>query len=132
MITTIDNHVPTILFFQAASFTLTLSFLSLFAILPSPLIIGAVIDETCVVWGTKCGQQTNCLVYDIDRMRIYLASFPAVCIFIALLFDVGVWYHAKDLNIYDTPKTESEFDNDKKEIEYETSFTPVNLNENNK
>ena len=80
---------------------MTLSVLSLFAILPSPLIIGAVIDETCVVWGTKCGQQTNCLVYDIDRMRIYLAIFPAVCIFVAMLFDIAVWYYAKDLNIYD-------------------------------
>jgi hypothetical protein len=91
---------------------LTLSILSLFAILPSPLIIGAVIDETCVVWGTKCGQQTNCLVYDIDKMRIYLAIFPAICIFIALLFDVGVWYHAKDLKIYDsetaTPENDAE------------------------
>ena len=132
MITTIDNHVPTILFFQAASFTLTLSFLSLFAILPSPLIIGAVIDETCVVWGTKCGQQTNCLVYDIDKMRIYLAIFPAICIFIALLFDVGVWYHAKDLKIYDDSKTASECDNEEKESDFETSFTTVNLNDDKK
>jgi hypothetical protein len=89
---------------------LTLSILSLFAILPSPLIIGAVIDETCVVWGTKCGQQTNCLVYDIDKMRIYLAIFPAICICIALLFDVGVWYHAKDLKIYDSETTTPEND----------------------
>ena len=75
--------------------------LSLFAILPSPLIIGAVMDETCAVWGNKCGQQTNCLVYDIDKMRVYLAIFPAICIFVSFLFDGGVWYHAKDLKIYD-------------------------------
>jgi hypothetical protein len=59
-------------------------------------------DEACVVWGTKCGQQTNCLVFDIDKMRIYLASFPLICIVISLMFDIGVWYYAKDLEIYDS------------------------------
>jgi hypothetical protein len=41
-------------------------------------------------------------VYDIDKMRVYLAVFPAVCIFVAFLFDIGVWRHAKDLKIYDS------------------------------
>ena len=86
---------------------MTLSVLSLFAILPSPLIIGAVIDETCVVWGTKCGQQTNCLVYDIDRMRIYLAIFPAVCIFVAMLFDIAVWYYDNDVKTTTSTTTSS-------------------------
>ena len=65
-------------------------------------------------------------------MRIYLAIFPAVCIFIALLFDVGVWYHAKDLKIYDDSKTASECDNEEKESDFETSFTTVNLNDDKK
>jgi len=60
------------------------------------------VDEACVVWGTKCGQQTNCLVYDNDKMRVYLASFPLLCIVISLMFDIGVWYYAKDLEIYDS------------------------------
>lgn len=58
-------------------------------------------DETCVIWGQKCGETTNCLVYDIDKMRVYLAIFPAICIIISFIFDIGVWYHAKELSIYD-------------------------------
>jgi organic anion transporter 5A len=58
-------------------------------------------DETCVVWGEKCGETTNCLVYDIDKMRVYMAIFPAISIAIAFIFDICVWYHAKDLQIYD-------------------------------
>jgi hypothetical protein len=60
------------------------------------------VDESCVVWGTKCGQQTNCLVYDNEKMRIYLASFPLLCTVISLMCDMGVWYYAKDLEIYDS------------------------------
>ncbi len=56
-------------------------------------------------------------------MRIYLAIFPAICIFIALLFDVGVWYHAKNLKIYDSETTS---DVDEKELEHETTFTTEN------
>lgn len=41
--------------------------------------------------------------------RLYIVRFPsyslntiaASCVFISVLFDVGVWYYAKDLKMYD-------------------------------
>ncbi len=36
---------------KAASFTLTVSLLSLFAFLPSPIIFGKLVDAACVLWG---------------------------------------------------------------------------------
>jgi len=59
------------------------------------------LDETCQIWGEKCGQVTNCLVYDTDKMRHYTVIFPILCITISLIFDFIVWYFVKDLEIFD-------------------------------
>lgn len=88
---------------KAASITLTVSILSLLAFLPSPIIYGAIMDETCILWDTtSCGETTHCLVYDTDRMRNYMALMPSVCLILTLLCDIGVWYYAKGMNIYDS------------------------------
>ncbi|XP_061658420.1 solute carrier organic anion transporter family member 2B1 isoform X2 [Syngnathoides biaculeatus] len=39
------------------------------AFMPCPVLYGAVIDTTCVLWDRKCGKQTSCLYYDLDRFR---------------------------------------------------------------
>uniref|UniRef100_A0A4W3GJB5 Uncharacterized protein n=1 Tax=Callorhinchus milii TaxID=7868 RepID=A0A4W3GJB5_CALMI len=38
--------------------------------LPGPILYGRVIDKTCIHWETKCGEQTACRYYDLDRFRI--------------------------------------------------------------
>jgi sodium-independent organic anion transporter len=86
---------------KAASMTLTLSVLSLFALLPSPVVFGALIDSSCEIWSTKCGQTRNCLVYDTESMRKYLCTLVACAFAVTFLLDVSVWYCVKDLNIYD-------------------------------
>ena len=43
--------------------------MSLFAMLPSPIIYGAIIDNTCLLWQEECGETTNCLLYDTDKLR---------------------------------------------------------------
>ena len=45
------------------------AFLSLFAMLPAPLIYGHLIDTTCDQWQFECGETTNCVLYDADRLR---------------------------------------------------------------
>ena len=43
--------------------------MSLLAMLPSPIIFGSIIDNTCLLWQEECGETTNCLLYDTDRLR---------------------------------------------------------------
>ncbi|XP_023254841.1 solute carrier organic anion transporter family member 2B1 [Seriola lalandi dorsalis] len=39
------------------------------AFMPGPVLYGSVIDTTCILWGKKCGKQTSCLYYNLDRFR---------------------------------------------------------------
>ncbi|XP_041657732.1 solute carrier organic anion transporter family member 2B1 isoform X2 [Cheilinus undulatus] len=39
------------------------------AFMPGPVLYGSVIDTTCLLWGKKCGKQTSCLYYNLDRFR---------------------------------------------------------------
>lgn len=88
---------------KSASITFSISFLSLFAFLPSPIVYGAVLDTTCKLWDTtKCGETTHCLIYDTDAMRYYLSFLPAGFIFLAFLCDLCVFYYAKGLTIYES------------------------------
>ena len=113
---------------KSASITLSVSFLSLFAFLPSPIVYGALLDRTCILWDTtKCGETTHCLVYDTDAMRNYLAFFPAAFIILATLADVGVYYYSKDLTIYDDTN-EQDTSEDGHELGDTKSFKDVNLN----
>ena len=56
-------------------------FMSLLAMLPSPILYGALIDNTCVLWQEECGETTNCLIYDTERLR-------KVCVTVNLYLEV--------------------------------------------
>lgn len=43
--------------------------IGLFGNVPCPIIYGAVIDSTCLVWDTICGKQGACKQYDKDAFR---------------------------------------------------------------
>lgn len=47
----------------------------LMASVPGPIIIGYVIDQTCSLWKTKCGQRGNCLNYDYDKLGWIIVSY---------------------------------------------------------
>ena len=98
-------------------------FLSLFAMLPAPMVYGAIIDGTCVLWQRECGETTNCLLYDTVKLRRTLMLTTAFIMLVGVVFDIGVWcvremlqilnifnadngcktysrYHSKDLVIF--------------------------------
>ena len=54
--------------------------------LPSPIIMGAIIDKTCTLWQMECGEQSNCILYDLDLMRKYVMSFTASIMIIGSLY----------------------------------------------
>ena len=87
---------------KAASFTLSVSFLSLLAFLPGPIVFGSLFDNSCVIWSKNCdGSTANCLVYDSYSMRTGLGGLALVCMLLTALCDFGVWWFVPaDLDIY--------------------------------
>ncbi|XP_077302634.1 organic anion transporting polypeptide 33Ea [Arctopsyche grandis] len=85
---------------------LLLLMISLFALIPGPIMYGSIIDSTCIEWGEKCGQRTNCLMYNKDQFRLYINATAFCFTFIAVLLDGVVCYLGKDLDLYgdDEPK----------------------------
>merc|ERR1711997_304484 len=98
---------------KSLSLAFNVVFLSLIGMLPSPIIMGAIIDKTCTLWQMECGEQSNCILYDLDLMRKYVMSFTASIMIIGVLFDVAVWYYSKDVVLFSTDEN-SETEESKK------------------
>ncbi|XP_059613650.1 solute carrier organic anion transporter family member 3A1-like [Phlebotomus argentipes] len=79
------------------SFTIT----SLFAFIPSPIVFGAIMDSTCILWGKTCSGTGNCWRYDGPSLRYFLNTVTSLSIAIAVIFDLIVWYLVKDLVVFD-------------------------------
>jgi len=86
---------------KSLSFAFQVVFMSLFAMLPSPIIFGSIIDNTCLLWQEECGETTNCLLYDTDALRQALMLTTAGIMVMGVVCDVAVVYYAKDLKIFD-------------------------------
>ena len=86
---------------KAASMALGFGLISLFALLPAPLVYGALIDSACAVWAERCGKRGNCLVYDADKLRHNFCGLTTAVLLVGFVFDLGVWYYIKDVEIYD-------------------------------
>lgn len=76
----------------------------LLATLPSPVLWGAIIDGTCLLWSSSCeGKTGDCQIYDADTLRLKFVLFEnsrslfrihlvfAAFRFISLFTDVYVW-----------------------------------------
>lgn len=86
---------------KAAALTVTVSFVSAFALLPSPIIFGSIYDGACMIWAEKCGEELNCIAYNTDKLRIGVGTTAIIFITLGLFCDTAVWYFAKGLNIYE-------------------------------
>ena len=103
------NRLPSLLVFMRAvdprdkttAFTFTVSFLSLFALIPGPLIFGAIFDSSCTVWGSRCGEKLNCFAYDTDVLRVRCGACSAILIACSMCCEIGIFYLGKNLRIYD-------------------------------
>uniref|UniRef100_A0A6P4FCP7 Solute carrier organic anion transporter family member n=1 Tax=Drosophila rhopaloa TaxID=1041015 RepID=A0A6P4FCP7_DRORH len=84
---------------------------SLLAFIPSPIFFGWLIDNYCLVWGKTCSSKGNCWLYDTESLRYALNFTAASFIFLGGFLNISVWYHAKDLKIFDdeeSPKSSSQ------------------------
>ena len=62
------------------------------------------------MWGERCGEVTNCQLYDTDQLRKIMSWMTTVLMALSLLGDVMVWRHVGDLQLYqeDEDKTEED------------------------
>ncbi|XP_030560061.1 solute carrier organic anion transporter family member 74D-like [Drosophila novamexicana] len=77
------------------------------AFIPSPLVFGAILDNNCLVWGKTCGRNGNCWLYDTKSLRYTMNFLSASCIFASSFWNIGVWYHAKNLKIFEEEDEEA-------------------------
>lgn len=56
----------------------TLMIVSLFALIPGPILYGAIIDKSCLLWENSCGDNGNCWHYDKEKFRL-LFNTTASC-----------------------------------------------------
>lgn len=54
-----------------------LMMVSLFALIPAPILYGAIMDSTCLVWDMTCKEKGNCWFYHRDDFRYYVNSTAA-------------------------------------------------------
>ena len=86
---------------KALSIAFNVTLLSLFAMLPSPIIYGKIIDGACILWQNTCGGETgNCLTYDTVQLRTRYMFTTAAIMFFGVIADIAVCYEAKNLVIF--------------------------------
>lgn len=80
---------------------LILMLVSLFALIPGPVMFGRIIDSTCLVWTEQCsGRRGNCQLYDQRLFRYYINLTAFFFTGIGVFFDVLVWKLGKNLDLY--------------------------------
>lgn len=55
-----------------------LMMISLFALIPGPIIYSRIIDSTCLVFTQECGKKGTCQLYDQKTFRYYV-NVLAMC-----------------------------------------------------
>lgn len=90
---------------KSLSLAFNIVLMSLLAMLPAPIVYGAIIDSTCILWQESCGGQggSNCVLYDTVRLRTNLMLTTAFIMLFGVVADIGVWYEAKHLVVFSPP-----------------------------
>ncbi|CAL1679963.1 unnamed protein product [Lasius platythorax] len=78
----------------------TIMIVSLFALIPGPIIYGVIIDSTCLIWEESCGTRGNCWFHHRENFRYLVNITSAGFSIVGVLFDAAVCYLGKDLDLY--------------------------------
>ncbi|XP_060699053.1 solute carrier organic anion transporter family member 1C1-like [Hemiscyllium ocellatum] len=91
----------------------------MFAGIPAPIYFGALIDTTCLKWGTNsCGRRGACRLYDTDAFRYVYLGMPAgigvacFALFIPFFMQVKKRFAIKDEKAFDNVCTELDIINE--------------------
>ncbi|XP_068140516.1 LOW QUALITY PROTEIN: solute carrier organic anion transporter family member 3A1 [Drosophila tropicalis] len=80
---------------EERSFALGMQFVifRLFGYIPAPILFGNLIDSTCLLWKSSCGQKGGrCLIYDIEKFRYKYVGLCASVKLIALFIFMVDWW----------------------------------------
>ncbi|EDV19391.1 uncharacterized protein TRIADDRAFT_33605 [Trichoplax adhaerens] len=74
--------------------------------LPGPILIGAFIDYSCLLWGNECDSSSTCWFYDSRKMGMYLyISLIMIKLLSTFLFILSWRYYRKDQGLSSTGST---------------------------
>lgn len=80
---------------EERSFALGMQFVifRLFGYIPAPILFGNLIDSTCLLWKSSCGERAGrCLLYDIEQFRYrYVGLCAGIKILALAIFLVDWW-----------------------------------------
>ncbi|XP_039434561.1 solute carrier organic anion transporter family member 5A1 [Culex pipiens pallens] len=80
---------------EERSFALGMQFVifRLFGYIPAPIVFGNLIDSTCMLWKSTCGEKGGrCLIYDIEAFRFKYVGLCASIKIIALAIFIIDWW----------------------------------------
>lgn len=80
---------------EERSFALGMQFVifRLFGYIPAPILFGNLIDSTCLLWKSSCGERAGrCLLYDIEQFRYKYVGLCAGIKIMALAIFVLDWW----------------------------------------
>ncbi|EDV19629.1 uncharacterized protein TRIADDRAFT_968, partial [Trichoplax adhaerens] len=70
-------------------------FLRLVASIPGPIVIGAFIDRSCILWAKNCNGTSTCWVYDSKSISYYVVGTTAVVKFLGAICFFISWRYYK-------------------------------------
>ncbi|KAL9981591.1 hypothetical protein ACROYT_G010316 [Oculina patagonica] len=80
---------------QSYALGLQQDLLKLFGAIPGPIILGALIDKTCILWDTRCDKKGFCLEYDHAGLAQVLLGVLLVCKCITTTTFFLSWYFSR-------------------------------------
>lgn len=90
---------------EERSFALGMQFVifRLFGYIPAPIVFGNLIDSTCLLWQSTCGEKGGrCLIYDIEMFRFKYVGLCAFIKIVALaIFGIDLWLVTRRKNSID-------------------------------
>lgn len=86
---------------KAVSIGLSSAIIKFCAVIPCPIVFGYILDNSCLLWGKTCSKKGNCWLYDNDKIKYTFNVTAGMMILIGTLWDIGTWYYAKDVKIFE-------------------------------
>ncbi|GAB0098810.1 solute carrier organic anion transporter family member 5A1 [Sergentomyia squamirostris] len=83
---------------EERSFALGMQFVifRLFGYIPAPIVFGSLIDSTCLLWKSTCGESGGrCLIYDIEKFRYKYVGLCTGIKLVALAIFILDWWLVK-------------------------------------
>jgi len=65
--------------------------------IPGPIVFGALLDQTCMLWNTKCGRRGHCLEYDHDELAQVVVGVFVTCKLITMICFFLSWFVCRRL-----------------------------------